>query len=160
MKRKIAVLFLAFAYSILMLHAAIPHHYHGGFFCIIETETSHQHDHHCDESHQHSHSHSHHHHSSSHEHKHHEENGKLECELSTKVVIPNNSQLSPKVAEIELFGSPFVHLAASDLLNDNYYPLVFYLNHTDKIYLPPPLYQIFIVEEKGLRAPPYICLIK
>lgn len=151
MKRNIAVIFLSFAYSILVLHAAIPHHNHEGLFCIIVTNPNHDHDHDYCESHEHSnHSHS---ASNDHEHKHHHENGKHECELSTKVVIPNNSQLSLRAVEIELFESSLIGFLPDHLLND-IKPLIFYLNHTRKIYLPPPLYRIFIVEKKGLRAPP------
>lgn len=149
MKRKIAVLLLTLAYSILLLHAAIPHHNHEGLFCIIETEKSYVHDHQCED-----HDHSKHSHTTSNKHKHHHENGELECELNTKVVIPNNSQLSLKAIEIDLLENNILNMDFFIQSINESNPLVFYLNQSDQLYFQPPLYQVFIEDIKGLRAPP------
>lgn len=144
MKRKIALFILLFANSILLMHAAIPHHNHEGLFCLIEpTEKIH---HHCEDSHEHL--------PIDHTENHPDKNNNLvDCELNVDIIIPANERKAPGVIVIDIVNRPFLSI---DLLVENHFNnalINFYLDKSDQIPILKNAFQVYIICSKGLRAP-------
>jgi len=142
--RKIAILFLFLANSILLLHSAVPHHRHEGMFCMISNEADCSSE--CDD----------------HEKDHHKqdhpnecEDGVEDCELSTQLIVPANGNSKLQVVVIDLKHNPIFGINQ--------------LNFSDKNLSPPfrpdisphqfifklPLCNNYLPESNGLRGPPY-----
>ena len=143
MKKWTAILLLLIANSILLIHAAIPHHLHEGSFCEMNTEcetectnplsdkTLHHHDHH----------------------QHHQHQNiplDLDCELDTVVVLPSSLFNKNIVAvELELFSNHHISFAAHHIILK---PFLIY----QRQYVPQKLslYLLSLSSIQGFRAPP------
>ncbi|NPD47063.1 MULTISPECIES: DUF6769 family protein [unclassified Lentimicrobium] len=140
MKKSLAIVLLLLANITLLVHAAIPHHYHEGDFCYISTSCEDECDSHENHNHQ--------------KHEHHEENGNMQCELNSIVIIPNNINPRQEVAILELNHLPLANFSLTSQLNN--LPET-YFNQRDlksQIPLKLSLYHIFINYSAGLRGPP------
>ncbi|MCK5775114.1 MAG: hypothetical protein KAH25_03005 [Bacteroidales bacterium] len=134
MKKWTAILLLLIANSILLVHAAIPHHLHEGVFCEIntscETECA---DH---KTHQH--------------HEHQGESHDLDCELDTVVVLPSSVFNKNIVAvELELFSNHHISFVVHHVILKPY--LIY-----QRQYIPQKLslYLLSLSSIQGFRAPP------
>lgn len=139
-KKSLAIIFLLLANITLLVHAATPHHNNEGIFCFITTSCENECDNHEDHGHQ--------------KHDHQGENGNMECELNTKVIIPNNINPKQEVVIIELNLNPLHNF---NLISQLPHFSESYINQRElnsQIPLKLSLYHIYMNSSAGLRAPP------
>lgn len=138
-RKTTAIIFILLANIVLLAHAVFPHHHHNQQVCLSNSHCQHS-----DND------------SSTHPadctHEHGSENPVTTCTLKQLVIIPaNQGKIEPVILYLENFTDCFIlqpeysnALQSTELLRINPYPK------------DVPLFQTFLDDSQGLRAPPAV----